>query len=109
MRLIRTSVGHSNPRLDAAGRGNTRPFRLRRSAATGVAAAIAVALASTPAHAYIDPGTGGMLLQLLLGGVAGAMVIVKLYWQRIKEGFQSVFGGGEKVEQSVDRENENSD
>lgn len=33
----------------------------------------------TPAHAYLDPGTGGMLVQLLLGGIAGAVVIVKLY------------------------------
>ncbi len=26
-----------------------------------------------------------MLVQLLLGGVAGAVVILKLYWQRVKE------------------------
>ena len=25
----------------------------------------------TPAFAYIDPGSGGMMMQLLLGGVAG--------------------------------------
>ncbi len=37
------------------------------------------------AYAYIDPGTGGMLLQLLLGGVAGGLVIVRLYWQRLRE------------------------
>ncbi len=39
---------------------------------------------TTPAHAYLDPGTGSMLLQLLLGGVAGALVVGKLYWHRIK-------------------------
>ena len=33
-----------------------------------------------PAHAYLDPGTGSFLLQLLLGGVAGLVVIVKFYW-----------------------------
>ncbi len=37
-----------------------------------------------PAYAYLDPGTGSMLLQLLLGGVAGALVVGKLYWHRIK-------------------------
>ena len=26
---------------------------------------------ATPAHAYLDPGTGSMILQVLLGGVAG--------------------------------------
>ena len=36
-----------------------------------------------PAFAYIDPGSGGMLIQLLLGGVAGAVVLVRLYWQRL--------------------------
>ncbi len=37
-----------------------------------------------PAHAYLDPGTGSMMLQLLLGGVAGALVVLRLYWYRIK-------------------------
>lgn len=64
-------------------------------------------LFSTPAHAYIDPGTGGMLLQLLLGGVAGALVIVKLYWYRIKEGVQRIFGGGTEPDQPGDRESGN--
>ena len=37
-----------------------------------------------PANAYLDPGTGSMLVQMLLGGVAGALVVGKLYWHRIK-------------------------
>lgn len=41
-----------------------------------------VFVCATPAYAYVDPGTGGMLVQLLLGGVAGAALIVRLYWQR---------------------------
>lgn len=45
------------------------------------------------AHAYIDPGTGSIALQLLLGGVAGAMVIGKLYWARIQAFFTKVFPG----------------
>lgn len=40
-----------------------------------------------PVHAYVDPGSGSMLLQLLLGGVAGLGVIVKLYWRRIVDRF----------------------
>ncbi len=35
------------------------------------------------AFAYLDPGTGSLLLQLLLGGVAGLAVIGKLYWRRL--------------------------
>lgn len=37
-----------------------------------------------PALAYLDPGTGAMVLQLLLGGVAGVIMVVKLYWAKIK-------------------------
>ncbi len=40
------------------------------------------------AYAYLDPGTGSMVLQLLLGGIAGALVVGKLYWHR----FKSMFG-----------------
>jgi len=34
--------------------------------------------------AYLDPGAGSMILQALAGGVAGVMVVGKLYWSRIK-------------------------
>ena len=35
------------------------------------------------AHAYIDPSAGSLLLQLLLGGIAGVLVAVRLYWKRL--------------------------
>jgi hypothetical protein len=33
---------------------------------------------------YIDPGAGSLILQALAGGVAGVMVMGKLYWSRVK-------------------------
>jgi hypothetical protein len=41
--------------------------------------------------AYVDPGSGSMLLQLLLGGVAGVAVAVRMYWHRLRAffGFRS--------------------
>lgn len=36
-----------------------------------------------PAAAYLDPGTGSMLLQALLGGVAAVGVVARLYWHRL--------------------------
>jgi hypothetical protein len=48
-------------------------------------------------HAYLDPGSGSMLVQLLLGGVAGAAVIVKLGWQR----FRGLFGGGARPKDEI--------
>jgi hypothetical protein len=38
---------------------------------------------SGPAHAYIDPSAGSVLLQLLLGGIAGVLVALRLYWNRL--------------------------
>jgi len=37
---------------------------------------------SQPAWAYIDPASGSMIVQLALGGVAGMLVVLKLYWHR---------------------------
>jgi hypothetical protein len=39
---------------------------------------------STDAEAYVDPGTGSMLAQLLLGGLMAAIVMVRTWWQRIR-------------------------
>jgi hypothetical protein len=33
--------------------------------------------------AYLDPGTGSMIVQLLVGGLAAVAVTAKLYWHRI--------------------------
>ena len=38
--------------------------------------------------AYLDPGTGSMLLQLALGGIAGLLVLVKLFWSKITNLFR---------------------
>jgi hypothetical protein len=35
-----------------------------------------------PAYAYLDPGTGSMILQVLLGGIAGLALVGKLWWHR---------------------------
>jgi hypothetical protein len=32
---------------------------------------------------YLDPGTGSMLVQLLVGGLAAIGVGAKLYWRRL--------------------------
>jgi hypothetical protein len=33
--------------------------------------------------AYLDPGTGSMLVQLLVGGAAAVAVTAKFYWRRV--------------------------
>jgi predicted membrane channel-forming protein YqfA (hemolysin III family) len=42
-------------------------------------------LGSSPsAFAYLDPGTGSMLLQVILGGIAAVGVALKLFWHKIR-------------------------
>ena len=36
------------------------------------------------ALAYLDPGSGGLMLQALVAGVASAAVMGKVYWRRAK-------------------------
>lgn len=45
---------------------------------------VLTALASEPAFAYLDPGTGSMLLQVILGGIAAVGVAIKLFWHKIR-------------------------
>lgn len=49
-----------------------------------------VSVLSTPndALAYIDPSSGGLLIQMLLGGIAGIGVLVKLYWAKLTKPFR---------------------
>ncbi|MFA5960985.1 MAG: hypothetical protein WC785_10780 [Tatlockia sp.] len=35
------------------------------------------------AFAYLDPGTGSILLQGLIGGITAGLVFLRLYWQRL--------------------------
>jgi hypothetical protein len=35
-------------------------------------------------HAYLDPGSGSFLIQLIIAGLVGAGFIIKVYWKKIK-------------------------
>ncbi len=41
---------------------------------------------ATEAHAYLDPGTGSMLLQAAVAGIAAAAFVARSYWRRLKAG-----------------------
>ena len=42
---------------------------------------------TSPAYAYLDPGTGSMLVQGLIGGIAVVMSFLSIYWQKVKAFF----------------------
>ena len=48
-------------------------------------------LVGTNAHAYIDPGTGSILLQALLGVIAAIGAYITLYWRKFKNFLEKIF------------------
>lgn len=57
----------------------------------GITAVALIVCAVEPAYAYLDPGTGSIILQAVLAAVAGALVSLKLYGQKIRILFKRVF------------------
>jgi len=45
-----------------------------------------------PAYAYLDPGSGSFILQIILGAVLGGLFTVKIYWQKLKTFIFKIFG-----------------
>ena len=39
------------------------------------------------AFAYIDPGTGSIVIQAMIGALVGVGITLKIYWYKIKEKF----------------------
>ena len=58
---------------------------------------LCVVMLADRAEAYLDPGAGSVLTQLVLGGTAGLIVVFKLYWHRIRDLF-----GRKKSEEAID-------
>ncbi len=49
-----------------------------------VALALAACLSiASPAYAYLDPGTGSMLISAVLGVAAAVALAVKMFWYRL--------------------------
>ncbi|MBJ3762510.1 hypothetical protein ILP92_07110 [Maribius pontilimi] len=53
---------------------------------------------SAPAHAYIDPGTGTLIVQGLIGSFVAIATVGGLYLQRIRSAVARVFGKTESSE-----------
>jgi hypothetical protein len=50
-------------------------------------------------HAYIDPGTGSYLVQVVIASVVGGIFALKMYWFRVKLFFKGVFFSKSKGEE----------
>lgn len=56
---------------------------------------ILLSLLPVTAHAYLDPGTGSIILQGLIAGIAVASFTIKTYWYKLAAFF------GKKAPESV--------
>ena len=43
------------------------------------------------AYAYLDPGTGSLILQLILGGIAAFFAITTSFYSKIKKSLKKTF------------------
>ncbi len=48
---------------------------------------IFILILSTNAHAYIDPGSGSIIIQAILGAIAAVGTTASIYWSKIKKFF----------------------
>ena len=51
-------------------------------------------------HAYIDPGTGSIMVQVLIGVLFGVLFTLKTFWKRITIFFKGLFSARSKNEKT---------
>ncbi|MCK4264783.1 hypothetical protein KAW80_00320 [Candidatus Babeliales bacterium] len=42
-------------------------------------------------NAYIDPGSGSLILQMMIAGFAASLYFIKVFWSNIKAFTKSIF------------------
>lgn len=56
----------------------------------GVVAVLSLLFPRTT-YAYIDPGTGSLIVQVLVGALVSGLAAVGIFWQRVKGFFGGLF------------------
>ena len=75
-----------------------------RASALSIIVVMAFLASTGSAHAYLDPFTGSVLLQLTLGSIAGLLVTLKLYWLKIKQFYLRLSGKLPDIDPNQDQE-----
>ena len=60
------------------------------------------------AHAYLDPGSGSFIIQLIIGAFLGSIVAIKMYFKNIKKSLSKIFQK-EKATGKTESKNENDE
>jgi len=56
-----------------------------------IALIIAAVILLPSAYAYLDPGSGSMLIQIIFGSILGALFTLKMYWKKIVKYIKRLF------------------
>ena len=46
---------------------------------------------TTNAHAYLDPGTGSIILQAIIGAFAAFFTSIYIFWNKVKNFYKKIF------------------
>jgi hypothetical protein len=52
---------------------------------------LVLSLPAAPAFAYLDPGTGSYLFQIMVASLIGGAFAIKTYWSKIKTFMRDLF------------------
>jgi hypothetical protein len=50
--------------------------------------------------AYLDPGSGSFILQLLIAAILGGLIAVRAYWGKVKNFLRGIISREESEEES---------
>jgi len=53
--------------------------------------ALAILIMPTGAFAYLDPGSGSYIIQVIVAGLLGGVFVVKTFWDKIKLYAKNIF------------------
>lgn len=87
----RSGPAHADAIVAAIDTRGVTMQHLRRVLAFGCRICLLCLLLEAEAYAYIDPGTGSYILQILLAVVVGALFAIKQWWINIKGYFKKLF------------------
>ncbi|NVM20240.1 MAG: hypothetical protein HWN68_00485 [Desulfobacterales bacterium] len=61
-----------------------------------VLAALLALIFASETYAYIDPGTGSYIIQLVIAAFFGGLFVLKVSWKKIKTFFGNLFSTAKK-------------
>ena len=61
---------------------------------TGVFAFLFSGIFAQKAYAYLDPGTGSYIFQMIIAAVIGGLFAIKLFWAKVVLFFRNLFSMG---------------